>query len=30
MKSVIRGKIWEGRCRFGTEEQRTNGRKENT
>ena len=30
MKSVIRGKIWEGRCGFGTEEQRTIGKKENT
>ena len=30
MRSVIRGKTWEGRCGFGTEEQRTNGKKENT
>ena len=30
MRSVIRGKIWEGRYGFGTEEQRTNGKKENT
>ena len=28
MSSVIRGKIWEGRCEFGTEEQRTSGKKE--
>ena len=28
MRSVIRGKIWEGRCGFGTEEQRTSGKKE--
>ena len=28
MRSVIRGKIWEGRCVFGTEEQRTSGKKE--
>ena len=28
MRSVIRGKILEGRCGFGTEEQRTSGKKE--
>ena len=28
MCSVIKGKIWEGRCEFGTEEQRTSGKKE--
>ena len=28
MSSVIRGKIWEGKCEFGTEEQRTSGKKE--
>ena len=28
MKSVIRGKTWEGRSGFGTEEQRTSGKKE--
>ena len=28
MKSVIRGKTWEGRCGFGTKEQRTSGEKE--
>ena len=28
MRSVIRGKTWEGRCGFGTEEQRTRGKKE--
>ena len=28
MSSVIRGKIWEGRCEFRTEEQRTSGKKE--
>ena len=28
MSSVIRGKIWEGRCEFGTEEQRTSSKKE--
>ena len=28
MRFVIRGKIWEGRCGFGTEEQRTSGKKE--
>ena len=28
MRSVIRGTIWEGRCGFGTEEQRTSGKKE--
>ena len=30
MRSVVRGKIWEGSCGFGTEGQRTNGEKENT
>ena len=30
MRFLIRGKTWEGRCGFGTEEQRTNGMKENT
>ena len=28
MRSVIRGKILEGRCGFGTELQRTSGKKE--
>ena len=28
MSSVIRAKIWEGRCEFGTGEQRTSGKKE--
>ena len=28
MRSVIRGKTWEGWCGFGTEEQRTSGKKE--
>ena len=28
MRPVIRGKILEGRCGFGTEEQRTSGKKE--
>ena len=28
MRFVIKGKIWEGRCGFGTEEQRTSGKKE--
>ena len=28
MKSVIRGRTWEGRCGFGTKEQRTSGEKE--
>ena len=28
MKSVSRGKTWEGRCGFGTKEQRTSGEKE--
>ena len=30
MRFVLRGKTWEGRCGFGTEERRTNGKKENT
>ena len=30
MRSVVRGKIWGGSCGFGTEGQRTNGKKENT
>ena len=28
MRSVSRGKTWEGRCGFGNEEQRTSGKKE--
>ena len=28
MRSVIRRKTWEGRCGFGTEEQRTSGKKD--
>ena len=28
MKSVIRIKTWEGRCGFGTKEQRTSDKKE--
>ena len=27
MRSVIEGKTWEGRCGFGTGEQRTSGNK---
>ena len=30
MRSVVRGKIWEGSSGFGTEGQRTNDKKENT
>ena len=28
MRSVISGKTWDGTCGFGTEEQRTRGKKE--
>ena len=28
MRSVIREKAWDGTCGFGTEEQRTSGKKE--